>query len=179
MIDNSKDTDFVKCLYANLMRGSKCIYTLKRAFGHPFKSDLKEYMSFLSVCEKSIDPRDEKVYFLVATMFYNFERHSTEISENTKYVKFEQLLSRIYRTSNSTNKTISQMIDSDFDTDGIFINRFVRIANRCKKELRPYEHLDFIKLISDFRFWNADNKRVKFQWAKEIVNVNKNEDESL
>ena len=102
-------------------------------------------------------------------MFYNFERPNQVEKDNRTFVTFDRLISRIYGKSKSTDKMIRNFIDSDFDSNGIFVNRLVRLSNRCKKELRSGEHLDFNSLINDLVHWNDPDKSVKFKWARQIV----------
>ena len=132
----SMSSDFVKNLWANLYAKSGSIYCLKHAFGNSVSSsDINTYMSFLDVSGNNFPDKQKEVYFLVATMFYNFERPNQAEKDNRTFVTFEKLISRIYGKSKSTDKMIRNFIDSDFDSNGIFVNRLVRLSGRCKKEL--------------------------------------------
>ena len=166
----SVSSEFVKSLWANLYAKSGSIYCLKRAFGNSVRnSDINTYMSFLDVSGNNFPDTQKEVYFLVATMFYNFERPNQVERDNRTFVTFDRLISRIYGKSKSTDKMIRNFIDSDFDSNGIFVNRLVRLSGRCKKELHMGEHLDFNSLINDLVRWNYTDKSVKFKWATQIV----------
>lgn len=166
----STSSEFVKSLLANLYAKSGSIYCLKRAFGNSVKnSDITTYMSFLDVSGNNFPDSQRDVYFLVATMFYNFERPNQVEKDNRTFVTFDRLISRIYGKSKSTDKMIRNFIDSDFDSNGIFVNRLVRLSERCKKELSANEHLDFTALINDLVHWNDPDKSIKFKWATQIV----------
>ena len=166
----SVSSEFVKSLWANLYAKSGSIYCLKRAFGNSLKnSDITTYMSFLDVSGNNFYDAQKEVYFLAATMFYNFERPNQVEKDNRTFVTFEKLISRIYGKSKSTDRMIQNFVDSDFDSNGIFVNRLVRLSGRCKKELSANEHLDFTALINDLVHWNDPDKSIKFKWAKQIV----------
>lgn len=166
----SVSSEFVKSLWANLYAKSSSIYCLKRAFGNSIDNvDIKTYMSFLDVSGNNFSDSYKNVCFIVSTMFYNFERPNQIESDNREFVTFEKLISRIYGKSKSTDKMIQNFVDSDFDSNGIFVNRLVRLSERCKKELHSEEHLDFNSLINDLVHWNDPDKSVKFKWAKQIV----------
>ena len=166
----SVSSEFVKSLWANLYAKSGSIYCLKRAFGNSVSnSDINTYMSFLDVSGNNFPDTQKEVYFLAATMFYNFERPNQVEKDNRTFVTFDRLISRIYGKSKSTDKMIRNFIDSDFDSNGVFVNRLVRLSNRCKKELHNGEHLDFNSLINDLVRWNDTDKSVKFKWATQIV----------
>lgn len=166
----SVSSDVVKSLWSNLYAKSSSIYCLKRAFGNSIDSiDIKTYMAFLDASGSNFPDSYKNACFIVATMFYNFERPNQIESDNRKFVTFEKLISRIYGKSKSTDKMIQNFVDSNFDSNGIFVNRLVRLSNRCKKELSSNEHLDFTALINDLVHWNDPDKSVKFKWAKQIV----------
>lgn len=166
----SVSSEFVKSLWANLYAKSGSIYCLKRAFGNSLKnSDITTYMSFLDASGNNFPDTQKEVYFLVATMFYNFERPNQVEKDNRTFVTFDRLISRIYGKSKSTDKMIRNFIDSNFDSNGIFVNRLVRLSGRCKKELRSGEHLDFNSFINDLIRWNDTDRAIKFKWASQIV----------
>lgn len=163
-------SDVVKSLWSKLYAKSSSIYCLKRAFGNSVDNvDIKTYMAFLDVSCNNFPDSYKNVCFIVSTMFYNFERPNQDENNSKTFVTFEKLISRIYGKSKSTDKMIQNFVDSDFDSNGIFVNRFVRLSNRCKKELSANEHLDFIALINDLVHWNDPDKLVKFKWATQIV----------
>lgn len=166
----SVSSEFVKSLWANLYAKSSSIYCLKRSFGNSIDNvDIKTYMAFLDVSGNKFPDSYKNVCFIISTMFYNFERPNQTEKDNRTFVTFDGLISRIYGKSKSTDKMIRNFIDSDFDSNGVFVNRLVRLSNRCKKELHSGEHLDFTTLINDLARWNDANKAVKFKWATQIV----------
>lgn len=172
-----KDSEFINSLRSNLHRKSPSLYTVRRAFGKQLdENDVRTFMAFLDVSNGNYVKKYENVYFLVASMFYTVERFSDTEDSSKKYIKFEKLLGRIYGKSKSTDKTISTFIDSCFDTNGIFVNRFVRLVSRCKKELVGNEHIDFSSLLYDLKHWNDEDKNVKYTWAKSIA-LNKSKTE--
>lgn len=163
-------SDVVKSLWSKLYAKSSSIYCLKRAFGNSVENvDIKTYMAFLDASGCNFPDSYKNVCFIVSTMFYNFERPNQIESDSRKFVTFEKLLSRIYGKSKSTDKMIQNFVDSDFDSNGVFVNRLVRLSGRCKKELHNGEHLDFNSLINDLTKWNDADKAVKFKWATQIV----------
>ena len=171
------DSEFIKSLWSTLYRKSSSLYTVRRAFGKSLnENDVSVFMSFLDVSNGYYIDKYKDIYFLVASMFYIVERPSDTENNNKKYIKFEKLLGRIYGKSKSTDKTISAFIDSCFDANGIFVNRFVRLVSRCKKELVGNEHIDFSSLLYDLKHWNDEDKNVKYTWAKSIV-LNKSKTE--
>lgn len=113
----SVSSEFVKNLWANLYAKSGSIYCLKRAFGNSVDNvDIKTYMAFLDVSGNNFPDSYKNVCFIVATMFYNFERPNQMEKDNRTFVTFEKLISRIYNKSKSTDKMIQNFIDSDFDS---------------------------------------------------------------
>ena len=163
-------SDIVKSLWSKLYAKSSSIYCLKHALGKSVDNvDIKTYMAFLDVSGNNFPDNYKNVCFIVSTMFYNFERPNQSENDNRTFVTFEKLISRIYGNSKSTDKMIRNFIDSDFDSNGVFVNRLVRLSGRCKKELHSGEHLDFNSLINDFVHWNDPDKSVKFKWATQIV----------
>jgi hypothetical protein len=163
-------SDVVKSLWSKLYVKSSSIYCLKRAFGNSVDNvDIKTYMAFLEASGGNFPDSYKNVCFIVSTMFYNFERPNQAESDSRTFVTFEKLISRIYGKSKSTDKMIRNFIDSDFDSNGIFVNRLVRLSCRCKKELRSGEHLDFNSFINDLIRWNDTDRAIKFKWASQIV----------
>ena len=163
-------SDVVKSLWSKLYAKSSSIYCLKHAFGNSIDSvDIKTYMAFLDASSGNFPDSYKNVCFIISTMFYNFERPNQLEKDDRTFVTFEKLISRIYGNSKSTDKMIQNFVDSDFDSNGIFVNRLVRLSERCKKELSSNEHLDFTALINDLVHWNDPDKSVKFKWARQIV----------
>ena len=163
-------SDVVKSLWSKLYAKTSSIYCLKRAFGNSVDNvDIKTYMAFLDVSGNNFPDSYKNVCFIVSTMFYNFERPNQDENNSKTFVTFEKLISRIYGKSKSTDKMIQNFIDSDFDSNGVFVNRLVRLSERCKKELSSNEHLDFTALINDLVHWNDPDKSIKFKWATQIV----------
>ena len=90
----SVSSEFVKSLWSKLYAKSSSIYCLKHAFGNSIDNvDIKTYMAFLDVSGNNFPDTQKEVYFLVATMFYNFERPNQVEKDNRTFVTFEKLVS--------------------------------------------------------------------------------------
>ncbi len=164
------DAEFIKNLYKHLCKRSSEIYALKRAFGTKPEDDIRSYLAFLTVSEGDYFKPKEEVYFLVSCLYYNCERYTENEREQT-YVRFEDLLGRLYKQteSNSTRTAIARLLSSVYDKNGAFITQFVRLAQRAKKEIRIGERLNYGALIYDLKCWNHEGNKVKKRWAERIA----------
>ncbi len=163
-----KDKEFIKRMYSALAKNSPDIQKFKLAFGRKMTDDLSTYMAFISLCEERKPKTIEHIYFLLTCLFFKTEKVFRD-NENVTYVKYQSLLKRVYGDSKTTNKQIERLMDMDFDNNGLFESSFMRLYNRCIKELKGNERFDYLALLKDLKFWNKDDRNVRIKWAYEII----------
>lgn len=160
-----QDIRFVKNLYAQLNARNQKIHNLRKMFGRKTTDDLPAYMSFRTLTNAQIPSAYEEVYYLVACMFCEMEKPS---DADRKHVKFETLLHRMWNTTDSTDRRISRLLDTDFES-GQFVSQFVRLARRAVKELYSNETLDYVSLLTDLKFWDEKEHYSRHKWARTIT----------
>lgn len=164
---NVFNISFVNNLYSALYRNAITIKDLRRKFGTNVNDDLSAYMSFLEMCGDRV-PYKEDVYFLVACLLIESESPNNAGKER-KYVSFESLLRRLYDVTNSTDRKICNFLNTDYSNKSLFIPQFVHLARRAVKEMYSSERLDYVRLINDLCFWDAEEHLVRKRWARTIV----------
>ncbi len=171
------DRNFVRSLKANQKSQSRCIYSLRRALGkHLDRIDLPTYMDFQSIAGEYIYRPAEDLYFVVATIYYYLERNCSgsgeeaaeekEEKQTSKYVRLEELLSRLYRTTVSAEKTIQRLLKSSNAHSDAFTKQLTSLVRRCREQIKPNETLDYLALLKDLRFWDYDTR---MRWARTVV----------
>ena len=174
---NELDKDFISSLYRNLMIHSAESFTVKKALGKSMEEDIKAYIAFRSISKGNIFKPKEDIYFFVATLFYNSESRvvNNEDKEN-EYVRFEKLLNRLYKdidnkteATKTTKRAITALISSDYDDKGAFKAKFIKLFYRAIKMRFPGERVDYLSLLKDLKFWNAEDNGVRRRWAEVIV----------
>lgn len=161
----SEEQEFIKSLHHHLFSSPREVNALKRAFGRPITDDISTYMSFLKVSGGHIYRPKEKIYFLIACMYYLYEKPDSE----GNYIPFETLLGRLYGQTGSTDSDIAFLVNCDDLDNGMFLKKFVSYANRCKALLKGNERVDFCKLLKDLKSWNREDKTTRLKWAREIT----------
>ena len=167
----NQDLLLIESLHKHLMISVHERSVLKRSIWRKSTDDLSVYQCFLKVTENRV-PRyhDDRIdlqelYFTVVCLYYIMSRPE---DQGTAYVKFENLLQRLYfEQTDSTKRKIASLINCEYDSEnGMFLKQFVSLAIRCQKELQPGEKLDFIGLLYDLKHWNDDDKKVRLRWAE-------------
>lgn len=164
---NEFTTAFVKNLYSATFRNALNLRNLRRRFGTDISEDLSAYMSFLDMCGDRIPPKED-IYYLIACLFVEVEKPN-KIDLDNKPVRFEYLLKRIYGNTETTNQKISHFINTDYSNKTVFIPQFVHLARRAVKEIHSNERLDYVSLIKDLCFWDAEEHLTRKKWSRTIV----------
>ena len=148
------------------------IISIKSNFGKTLSElSIKDVMSFMSLGFGT-----DNAIFLVSGLFFNVNK-SGKISSAT--VPFEKKLATYYGiSSQTTRKKIEDLINTEFDEEGVFASKFKRICKQMiAKEEINLSNVDFDKLYQDIKFWNYEGNYVKLRWAKAIFSVDEAEKE--
>lgn len=172
--DSSKAQSFVKSLRSGLYSNGRESFILKRATGYDMEDNIRAYLAFLKMAGglDNISKHNEDIYYLVACMFYKIEIKTDVLIDSPKYIRFEDLIARLYKgpkSSDSMRRKIATLLDSDYDPSGVFVIQLLRLLPQCKSEIRSNERVDYVSLLKDLEFWNVKNKRTRLRWAERIA----------
>ena len=127
--------------------------------------NIRHAMSFMS-----IGVGNDNAAFLTSGLFYQVNRSTNNC---TQRIPFEQVLSKFYwTTTQTTMKKIEDLINSEFDDDGVFSSKFRQICSQMISNGFNLKDVDFFKLYTDLKFWNHENEYSRLNWAKSIFMMN-------
>jgi CRISPR type I-E-associated protein CasB/Cse2 len=75
------------------------------------------------------------------------------------------LLADKSKTSDSFQKRIYTLLDTQWDCDYYMATKLLRLAKLLKQQ---GEAIDAAALLSDLLYWNSDSRRVQRAWARAI-----------
>lgn len=162
--ETSMEKDFVEKLSK---LGTGDIAILKRNAGNTLAESHGAIAGFYRIIPYGLPKYNEEIFFLVATL-YGLNKYPT--SKNFDFGKTMRKVKDHPKSSESVDKRIIALLDSDFDIIGSYHPGGGELAYRlrqCVKLANSKEvGVDWIKLLEDLQKWRNDGKYVQKRWAK-------------
>ena len=158
----------------NLRRfcGTNTAHRLKKTFGQSISDlNIEETLSFFEVA--GTNNSSSEAMLLLLGLYYSTNRTAKEYS---KPVPFEKKLGSFYQNSTeTTKKSIHNLLKKDFASDGIFARKFYHLCTKMSSIGYDLAGIDYPKLLNDLQHWNHPSRYVQIKWAKALFDT-ENED---
>lgn len=144
--------------------------TLRKGLGKPPGEVTQMYKYVYSGLGQDLSKYNEKVYFLVASLFALWYRGRQGLSQN-----FDGNLGKTYKhifkatSADSTIKHFESLINSHIDDLPNHLRHAVSLAS--SKNIR----IDWSQLLNDLKRWSFDDKPAQKEWMKSFILDEKNE----
>lgn len=83
---------------------------------------------------------------------------------------FEKIVGRMLweeKLSESTGHRVEVLLDTAWDEEGYMLTKLTRLIKLIRQK-SDREPVDFVALLEDLIFWNAENQSVQRRWARAI-----------
>ena len=138
---------------------------LRRAAGEMLKeADGKAITVFYRCLPHGVPQWQEDRWFAVACLCCLWD------AESDNGAPFEKIVSNLIqaeRLSSSMQHKVEILLDTAWDDDGYLLTKLTRLIKmiRQKSDRVP---IDFLALLEDLIYWNAENQSVQRKWARSM-----------
>ncbi len=72
--------------------------------------------------------------------------------------------------SESIRHRVEALMDTSWDHEGYMLRKLYRLIVLVRQKLGN-EIIDFVQLLNDLLYWNAENQQVQRRWARELSKI--------